>query len=211
MTDETKDKPKNGAKIDPLLKLALDIGPLVLFFTTVTMSGIYAATAVFMVAVVAALLVSHAMTREWPIMPVVTAFVVMVFGGLTLWLHNDTFIKIKPTVIYSLFSVVLFGGYIFDRPFLKTVLDAAFHLTEEGWRKLTLRWALFFPVLAVLNEVVWRTQSDSFWAGFKIACVVITAAFAAAQTPLIMRCLIEEPEPAESSLGDVKQDGQKAA
>jgi intracellular septation protein len=208
MTDKPDDKPKDRAKIDPLLKLALDIGPLVLFFATITMAGIYVATAVFMVAVVAALLTSYAITREWPLMPVVTAVVVMVFGGLTLWLHNDTFIKIKPTVIYTLFSVALFAGYIFNKPFLATLFNAAFHLTDEGWRKLTLRWALFFPVLAVLNEVVWRTQSDIFWGGFKIACMVITAVFAAAQTPLIMRYMIEEP--AESSDQD-GEGGQKAA
>jgi intracellular septation protein len=207
MTDKPENTPKNAPKIDPLLKLALDIGPLLLFFATITLSGIYAATAVFMVAVVAALLTSYAITREWPLMPVVTALMVMVFGGLTLWLHNDTFIKVKPTVIYSLFSAVLLGGYIFNKPFLATLFDAAFHLTEEGWRKLTLRWALFFPVLAVLNEVVWRTQSDSFWAGFKIACMVLTALFAAAQTPLVMRYMIEE----ESGAAESRDDGQKAA
>jgi intracellular septation protein len=206
MTDESKDKPRDRAKIDPLLKLALDIGPLVLFFAMIWTFGIYVATAVFMVAVVAALLVSYALTRKWPIMPVVTTFVVMVFGGLTIALHNDTFIKVKPTIVYTLFSVVLFGGYIFNKPFLATVLDAAFHLTEEGWRKLTLRWALFFPVMAVLNEVVWRTQSNEFWGGFKIACIALTALFAAAQTPLITRYMIE-PEPAEAS----REDGQKAA
>jgi intracellular septation protein len=189
------DKPK----LNPLLKLALDIGPLVLFFAANAKFGIFAATGAFMVAVVAALLVSYVMIRQWPIMPVVTAIVVVVFGGLTLVLHDDTFIKLKPTIIYTLFGGILFGGYIFDRPFLAILFDAMFHLTAEGWRKLTLLWALFFLTMAVLNEVVWRTQSTDFWVNFKLfGFVPLTFLFAALQFPLLTR-YAEDTASAESS------------
>jgi intracellular septation protein len=184
-------------KINPLLKLALDIGPLALFVVANAKFGIFAATGSFMAAVVAALLVSYFMTGQWPVMPVVTAIVVLVFGGLTLALHDETFIKLKPTIIYTLFGGTLLGGYIFDKSFLAIVLDSVFHLTEEGWRKLTLRWALFFFALAVLNEAIWRTQSTDFWVNFKLyGFVPLTFVFAAMQYPLLMRHA-SEPAPAE--------------
>jgi intracellular septation protein len=189
----TTEKPK----LNPLLKLTLDIGPLVLFFLANSRFGIFAATGAFMVAVVAALLVSYTMTRQWPIMPVVTAIVVVVFGGLTLALHDETFIKLKPTIIYVLFGGILLGGYILEKPFLAILFDSMFHLTPEGWRKLTLRWALFFFALAVLNEAIWRTQSTDFWVNFKLfGFVPITFVFAALQYPLLMR-YAAEPAPAE--------------
>jgi intracellular septation protein len=194
MTDATvAEKPK----LNPMLKLGLDIGPLVLFFVVNSRFGIFAGTGVFMAAVVIALIVSYAMTKHLPIMPVVTAIVVVVFGGLTLVLHDDTFIKLKPTIIYALFGGVLFGGYLFDKPFLAIVFDSMFHITDEGWRKLTLRWATFFLVLAVLNEVVWRTQTTDFWVNFKLfGFVPLTFAFAALQYPLLMR-YATEPAPAQ--------------
>jgi intracellular septation protein len=189
----TTEKPK----LNPILKLTLDIGPLVLFFLANSRFGIFAATGAFMVAVVAALLVSYAMTRQLPIMPVVTAIVVVVFGGLTLALHDETFIKLKPTIIYALFGGILLGGYILEKPFLAILFDSMFHLTSEGWRKLTLRWALFFLALAVLNEAIWRTQSTDFWVNFKLfGFVPITFVFAALQYPLLMRHAAE-PAPAE--------------
>ena len=175
-------------KLNPTLKLALDLGPLVLFFATYARFGIFSATATLMVAVAAALAVSYWLIRRWPIMPVVTVIIVMIFGGLTLVLHDDTFIKLKPTIIYLLFGGVLAGGYLFDRPFLAIVFDSMFHLTEEGWRKLTLRWAAFFFVLAALNEAIWRTQSTDFWVSFKLfGFTALTFAFAALQYPLMMR------------------------
>lgn len=186
-------------KINPLLKLVLDIGPLVLFFAANARFGIFAATGAFMVAVVAALLVSYVTIRQWPIMPVVTAIVVVVFGGLTLVLHDETFIKLKPTIIYSLFGGILLGGYVFEKPFLAILFDSMFHLTEEGWRKLTLRWSLFFLALAVLNEVIWRTQSTDFWVNFKLfGFVPLTFVFAALQFPLLTR-YAADPASAESS------------
>jgi intracellular septation protein len=189
----TTEKPS----LNPILKLTLDIGPLVLFFLANSRFGIFAATGAFMAAVVAALLVSYAMTRQWPIMPVVTAIVVVVFGSLTLALHDETFIKLKPTIIYVLFGGILLGGYILEKPFLAILFDSMFHLTAEGWRKLTLRWALFFFALAVLNEAIWRTQSTDFWVNFKLfGFVPITFVFAALQYPLLMR-YAAEPAPAE--------------
>ena len=121
-------------------------------------------------------------------MPLVSAGVVLVFGGLTLWLHDETFIKLKPTIVNTLFGIVLLGGLWFGKPLLSIVLDSVLNLTEEGWRKLTFRWALFFFVLAGLNEIVWRTQSNDFWVNFKVFGIMpLTLAFALAQTPLIMR------------------------
>ncbi len=188
---ETSEKPK----LNPYLKLALDIGPLLLFFVANSRLGIFGGTAVFMVAVVVALAISYAMTRHWPVMPVVSAVIVLVFGGLTLFLHDDTFIKVKPTIIYTLFGGALLVGYFFDKPLLEIVFDSVFHITDEGWRKLTLRWAVFFLFLAVLNEVVWRTQSTDFWVSAKLfGFMPLTFIFGALQVPLLMKYAVE-PEP----------------
>jgi intracellular septation protein len=192
MQDMMTEKPK----LNPLLKLVLDIGPLVLFFAANARFGIFAATGAFMVAVVAALVASYMLIRQWPVMPVVTAIVVVVFGGLTLVLHDETFIKLKPTIIYTLFSGILLGGYIFEKPFLAIVFDAVFHLTPEGWSKLTLRCALFFLVMALLNEAVWRTQSTDFWVSFKLfGFTPLTFLFVAAQYRLLMRYATDQPNP----------------
>ena len=175
-------------QLNPVLKLVLDIGPLLLFFAANAKFGIYVATGAFMAAVLIALAVSYVMTRHVAIMPVVTAVIVLVFGGLTLVLHDDLFIKLKPTIIYVLFGGTLVGGLAFDKPLLGMVFDSVFHLREEGWRKLTWRWALFFFALAILNEVVWRTQTTDFWVSFKLFGVVpLTFLFAVLQIPLLNR------------------------
>ena len=181
--------------LNPLVKLVLDLGPLILFFFANERFGIFAATAAFMVAVIAALAISYALTRQVAIMPVVTALIVVVFGGLTLVLHDATFIKVKPTIIYALFGAVLIGGLAFDRPLLGVVFDSLFRLTAEGWRKLTLRWAVFFFALAVLNEIVWRNASTNVWVDFKVFGVMpLTFAFAALQTPLLKKYAAEPAE-----------------
>jgi intracellular septation protein len=180
-------------QLNPLLKLALDLGPLALFFFANTRYGIFVATATFMVAVLGALAVSFVMTRQLPIMPVVTAIIVVVFGGLTRFLHDATFIKVKPTIIYALFGAVLIGGLVFNKPLLGVVFDSMFNLTDEGWRKLTLRWAIFFLVLAVLNEIVWRNTSTNVWVDFKVFGVTpLTLVFGALQVPLLKRYAVEE-------------------
>ena len=173
-------------QLNPILKLVLDIGPLILFFTANAKFGIYAATGAFMVAIMVALVVSYAITRHVAMMPLVTAVIVLVFGGLTLVLHDELFIKLKPTIIYVLFGGTLMAGLAFDKPLLGMVFDSVFHLREEGWRKLTWRWALFFFALAILNEIIWRTQSTDFWVSFKLFGVVpMTFLFAALQYPLL--------------------------
>ncbi len=188
---QTTTKPQ----LNPLLKLVLDLGPLVLFFFANTRYGIFVATATFMIAVLAALAVSYALTRHLPIMPVVTAIIVVIFGGLTLILHDATFIKVKPTIIYALFGAVLLGGLFFNKPLLGVVFDSLFNLTEEGWRKLTLRWALFFLLLAVLNEIVWRNTSTNVWVDFKVFGVVpLTFLFGALQVPLLKKYAVEPAE-----------------
>ncbi len=181
--------------LNPALKLVLDVGPLVLFFAVNAKIGIYAATGVFMVAVLAALAVSYALTRHITVMPVVTAIIVLIFGGLTLVLHNDTFIKLKPTIIYLLFAGALLGGLAFGKPLLGVVFDAVFDLTDEGWRTLTWRWALFFLFLAALNEAVWRNASTDFWVSFKLFGVVpLTLLFGALQYPLLQKYAAEKSE-----------------
>ncbi|MBN8963795.1 MAG: septation protein A, partial [Rhizobiales bacterium] len=151
-------------------------------------AGIFVATAVFMIAIVVALAISYALTERLPIMAVVSAIVVVVFGGATLILQNETFIKLKPTIIYLLFAGTLFGGLVFRKPFLAMVFDQMFNLTAEGWHRLTIRWGLFFLALALLNEIVWRTQSTDTWVAFKVFGVMpLTFIFAALQYPLLMK------------------------
>jgi len=172
----------------PLLKLLIEIGPLAIFFFANSRWGIFTATAIFMVAIMFSLALSYALERKLPVMPLVTAVVVLVFGGLTLALNDELFIKLKPTIVNALFAAALFGGLAFGRSLLQPVFGTVFELTAEGWRKLTWRWALFFVLLAVLNEVVWRSFDTDTWVSFKVFGIVpLTVIFSLAQMPLLAR------------------------
>jgi intracellular septation protein len=182
-------------KVNPVLKLALEMGPLVAFFITNANYGIFPATAVLMGCVVISLLASYILTKHWPIMPVVTCGAVLFFGALTFLFHDELFIKLKPTIVNAIFGAVLLGGLYFGKALLPIVLDSVLQLTEEGWRKLTFRWGMFFFLLALINEIVWRTQTTDFWAGFKTFGIMpLTVAFALTQVPLIMKYELKEEE-----------------
>ncbi len=173
-------KPKQS----PLLRLALDLGPLIVFFATFEFYGIYAATGTFMVAVLAALGFGYIRERRLSPIPLFTAILVLIFGGLTLYLRNDVFIKMKPTVLYAFFGALLLGGLAFNRLFIKTVFAEAFDLNEAGWRKLTMRWGIFAFALAALNEIVWRNFSTAIWVDFKVWGIMpLIFLFALSQTP----------------------------
>ncbi len=195
-------------ELSPLLKLALELGPLGVFFLfnargeqiaatfpVLQQVGkpIFLATAAFMVAISISLVVSLWLTKRLPIMPLVSGAVVLVFGALTLWLHDELFIKLKPTIVNCLFGTVLLGGLLFGKALLGYVFDSAFRLTDEGWRKLTFRWGVFFFVLAAINEIVWRSFSTDFWVSFKVFGIMpITLVFTLTQLPLIQKHAIVE-------------------
>jgi intracellular septation protein len=190
----------------PLFKLATELGPLMIFFAANAKFGLFVATGAFMVAVIVAMIASYMVTRHIPIMALVTGIVVIVFGTLTLVLHDETFIKIKPTIIYGLFATILGGGLLFGRSFIAVMFDQMFNLTAPGWRLLTMRWALFFLAMAMLNEIVWRTQTTDFWVAFKaFGMIPLTMGFALTQMPLIKRYHLEPAslETSEAKAGDV--------
>ncbi len=181
-------KDKERTEEHPALRLSLDLGPLILFFAINALYGIFVATAFFMVAIVIALITSRLLTGKFAKMPLVTAAFVIVFGGLTIYLQDETFIKIKPTVIYCLFAAILMGGLAVNRIFLQSVLGEVFELSGTGWRLLTYRWAGFFIFLALLNEAVWRSVSTDTWVSFKVfGLVPLTLIFAAMQAGLMQK------------------------
>ncbi len=171
-----------------LLKMLLELGPIAVFFIVNSRSGIFYGTGAFMVATVVALVASQRLMGRIPVMPLVSGAFVLVFGSLTLILQDELFIKMKPTIVNGLFCGILLGGLVWGHALLKFVFGEVFNLTDEGWRKLTFRWALFFAFLALLNEVVWRWFSTDFWIGFKVWGVMpLTMVFAVAQIGLIKR------------------------
>lgn len=175
------------------LKPAVDFGPLGVFLVMFWLKGMLPATAALMVATAVALAVSFFYTRKLALMPLVTAIIVGVFGGLTLWLNDDTFIKMKPTIIYALFAVVIGGGMALGKPALKVVLGEAFQLDDAGWKRLSLRFCLFFLAMAATNEVVRRVASDNIWVLWKVpGSIAATFVFMLAQMPLIQRHKVEE-------------------
>ena len=211
MSDTSTDtKASPAEKQNPVLKMALELGPLLIFFfgnlrgewlartfpeLTAIGGPLLIAPALFMVATIISLVISKIVFKHLPVMPFVSGIVVLVFGGLSIWLQDETFIKMKPTIVNTLFGVVLLGGLAFGTSLLGYVFNAAFQLDAEGWRKLTLRWGIFFLFLAVLNEVVWRNFSDDVWVSFKVwGTMPITILFTLAQMPLIMKHSLEDKE-----------------
>ncbi|MCP4329553.1 MAG: septation protein A [Alphaproteobacteria bacterium] len=185
--------------MNPVLKIAVEAGPLVVFFAAYAWGDIFVATAAFMIAVIVALSVSWLVHRRIPMVPLFTAIIVMVFGGLTLWFNDETFVKMKPTIINAAFALALLAGLIFDRPLLKPLFDSVFQVDDKGWRLLTWRWALFFAAMAVLNEIVWRSFSTDVWVSVKVfGYLPLTLIFSVMQMPLIQRHgIAEEPEAAD--------------
>lgn len=185
----------------PVIKLAFEFLPLITFFAIYNLYDIYTATASFMVAILLSLIGSKIVLKKIPVMPLVTGVFVMVFGTLTLVLQDDTFIKIKPTIVNVTFASVLAGGLYFGRSFLKLVLEHVIQLQEEGWRKLTIRWAIFFLFLAVLNEIVWRNFSESTWVDFKTFGVMpITFLFMMSQIGLLQKYQLAEETASNENL-----------
>jgi intracellular septation protein len=192
---EAKATVTNGAATQPALvpKLLIELGPLLVFFATNAVAGIFAGTAVFMLATLLSLAAAHFRYRKVPVMPLVSAVIVFVFGGLTLYLQDETFIKLKPTIVYSMFALLLGAGLLLRKPLLELLFGPAFSLTEEGWRKLTFRWMAFFIAMAIVNEIVWRNFSTDAWVSFKaFGFLPLTLLFAIAQVPLLQR--YGEPE-----------------
>jgi len=179
------------------IKYAVEYGPIVLFFISYKIWGLMPATAVLVAASVTAVIIGYMRARRLPWAPIITTVIVVVFGGLTLIFHDDTFIKMKPTVVYALFAVILWGGLLFKKPLIERLMGTSLKMDHAGWRKLEARFALFCIGMAVLNEIVWRTQTQDFWVNFKvIGSILLTFLFMATQLPMIKRHML--PDPAES-------------
>ncbi len=180
---------KNDAReMQPGLKFMVEFGPLLIFFAVYYFQGIFAATSVFMATTAVSLTVSWYLVRRIAPMPLFTAIIIFIFGGLTVWLQDETFIKLKPTIVNLLFAGLLGGGLMFGRNPLKMLFAAAFNLTDEGWRRLTLHWILFFIAMAIGNEFVWRNFSTDLWVNYKVFGILpLTILFAIAQTPLLSK------------------------
>jgi len=174
-------------------KLLIDIGPLAVFFIFYSRNGLQASILPFMLATVIAVLFSYILEKKIPIMPTLGAGIILIFGGLTIYFDNEVFFKMKPTIINILFAAILYGGMLIKKPLLKKLLGAALKLKEEGWRILTHRWIGFFIALAILNEIVWRTQSTDVWVNFKVFGILpITFVFTMTQFPLIKKYQVED-------------------
>lgn len=219
MKFESDTTPTAADRHHPMLKLALELGPLLVFFfanlrgewlaatfpwLSVLGGPLFIASGLFMLATVVSLVVSKIVLGHLPMMPFISGIVVLVFGGLGIWLQDELFFKMKPTIINTLFGVVLLGGLLFGKSLLGYVFNAAFQLDDAGWRKLTIRWGVFFLFLAVLNEIVWRganayylpdvKAADNFWVAFKVwGTMPITLIFTMTQMPLIMRHTVQDP------------------
>jgi len=176
-----------------LRKMALDLGPLLIFFAAFKWGDFFIATGAFMAAIAVALAIGYAFERKLSPMPLFTALLVMIFGGLTLYLQSEVFLKVKVTILYGFFGLILLGGLAAGRLFIKYVFAEAFELDDAGWKKLTLRWGIFFLALAALNEVIWRQTTTDFWVEFKVWGILpLILIFAVAQTPLLLKHATED-------------------
>lgn len=188
MTEKPSTSQEPELSAQQLLKMLLEVGPIGVFFLVNSYRGIFWGTGAFMVATAIALAASWRLLGKIPIMPLVSGAFVLVFGGLTLFLQDELFIKMKPTIVNTLFACILLGGLACGHAFLKHLFGEVFRLTEEGWRVLTFRWAVFFLFLAGLNEVIWRSFSTDFWISFKVWGIMpLTMIFAVAQMALLKR------------------------
>ena len=188
MSDVTS-APMAKREVGAAMRIALDIGPLILFFVANARFGIFTATALFMIAIVIAMAVSYALVRRVSVIQLFSAFMVIVMGGLTLWLHDESFIKLKPTIYYGFVAGLLGYGLATGKPMLQSVLGSAYPgLEPEGWRKLTRNWALFFVAMAIANELVWRNSTTQFWISYKLwGALPATMLFALANVPMLLR------------------------
>ena len=174
-------------------KLLIDIGPLAVFFIFYTRGDLQTAILPFMIATIIAVLFSYIIEKKIPIMPTVGAIIILIFGGLTIYFDNETFFKMKPTIINLLFAGILYGGIILNKPLLRYLLGAALKLQDEGWDILTKRWIGFFIALAILNEIIWRTQTTDIWVNFKVFGILpITFIFTLTQFSTIKKYQIED-------------------
>jgi intracellular septation protein len=186
---------KMRSKSPVWVKPTTDYGPLIVFFLAYVRFDLMYATAALMAATIVALAISLWFERRVPMMPVITAVIVGIFGGLTLWLNDETFIKLKPTIVQGLISAVLLGGLMFGKSLLRPVMGTAWPMDDVGWRRLTFRFGCFFAVMAVVNEIVWRTQSTDTWVTFKVFGLMgLTFVFGMFQIPLLNRHHIDEPK-----------------
>ncbi len=194
MTPRPEQKtPKKDSEQSVAAKLLIEIGPLLVFFGVNAAYGIFAGTGAFMVATVVSLSLAWWLYHKVPVMPLVSAVIVMIFGGLTLYLQDESFIKLKPTIVYGMFAALLLAGLATGKHLLAFLFGPVLNLTDEGWRKLTVRWAVFFVLMAVLNEFVWRNLSTDIWVSFKaFGFLPITLIFAMAQVPLMQRYGVPE-------------------
>ena len=176
-----------------VFKLLIDIGPLAVFFVFYTRSDLKTAILPFMIATIIAVLFSYILEKKIPIMPTVGAVIILIFGGLTIYFDNETFFKMKPTIINLLFAGILYGGIILNKSLLRYLLGAALKLQDEGWDILTKRWIGFFIALAILNEIIWRTQTTDIWVNFKVFGILpITFIFTLTQFSTIKKYQIED-------------------
>ena len=197
-------------ELSPGLRMAIDFGPLLTFFLVNTLADgpklikVMMATTAFMVATAAAMIVSRVKAGRISPMLWISGALVLFFGGLTLWFRDDTFIKMKPTIVYLMFAVILAFGLATGRPLLRSLLESAYPgLNEAGWRKLTVNWTVFFLFMATLNEAVWRTQSWDFWVGFKFwGAIPLTLLFAMINIPMLMKHGLSEKKDAPLPPGD---------